>query len=400
MYAAATVLQKCFPVVMGRMHAYRRAALLAAVTCLLSCRRLILMDMARSCPGAQRVRAPLKRLDRLLSNPRLGQEREALYGAMMQWLVRHENPLILVDWSDLHEDCRWQLLRASIPMSGRAVTIFEMVFPESMKGSPRAEKQFLKRLHALIPKSAQPIVVSDAGFKTPWFRKLHRLGWLYVGRLRGNTKIKLGDGDWFDSRQLHEKAHTQARRIEDAQIVRGNPWPSDLVLYRKPRQGRKRVSVRKGTPSCANASLKAQRRECEPWLLVVSTGLRHLHAQQLVSIYSKRMQIEQSFRDLKCDRLGCAFRYSLTRDPKRIAILLLIHALASFVAWLAVLTLAASSQLTYGGIRSKRARLHYSRLRIAWEAIRHRDPACSAAALFAAFRHPPATCIEMLQVPS
>lgn len=67
----------------------------------------------------------------------------------LRWLIRHPNPLILIDWSDLHEDCRWQLLRASIPMSGRAVTVLEMVFTESMKGSPRAEKKFLHRLNAL-----------------------------------------------------------------------------------------------------------------------------------------------------------------------------------------------------------------------------------------------------------
>jgi hypothetical protein len=74
------------------------------------------MDMARSWPGAQRVRAPLTRLDRLLSNTHLGEEREAFYAAMMRWLIRQANPLILIDWSDLHEDCRWQLLRASIPL--------------------------------------------------------------------------------------------------------------------------------------------------------------------------------------------------------------------------------------------------------------------------------------------
>ena len=47
-----------------------------------------------------------------------------------------------------------------------------------------------------------------------------------------------------------------------------------------------------------------------------------LSARQIVGIYSRRMQIEQSFRDLKCDRFGCAFYYSLTRKPERIAMLL------------------------------------------------------------------------------
>jgi len=42
------------------------------------------------------------------------------------------------------------------------------------------------------------------------------------------------------------------------------------------------------------------------------------------------MQIEESFRDLKCDRYGSAFCYSLTRTAKRLAILLLLHALATW----------------------------------------------------------------------
>lgn len=400
MYAAVSVLQKCFPSVMGRMHAYRLRALLGAVLCLLSCRRLILMDLARAWPGAQRVRAPLKRLDRLLSNPRLGEEREAFYAAMMRWLIRHPNPLILLDWSDLHEDCRWQLLRASIPLNGRAFTVLEMVFPESMKGSPRAEKKLLRRLHAMLPEQVRPILVTDAGFRTPWLRMVAKFGWYYVGRLRGRTRIQIEDGQWFDNRELHAQIRSNARRIEDVKVVQSDPWRLDLVLYRKQPRGRTRVSVRNGTRSRAHTSLKAQQRESEPWLLVASPELRHLSPRQLVSIYAKRMQIEQSFRDLKCDRFGCAFKYSLTRDPKRIAILLLVHALTTFVAWLAALSVALTSEVRYGGVKSARSRRHYSQLRIGWEALRREDPDCNCSALQAAFRHPPPTLLQWLEIPA
>ena len=46
------------------------------------------------------------------------------------------------------------------------------------------------------------------------------------------------------------------------------------------------------------------------------------------------MQIEQSFRDLKSHRYGAAFDDTLTRDPRRLEMLLLIHMLAMLVAWL------------------------------------------------------------------
>ena len=134
---------------------------------------------------------------------------------MAHWLIRHPNPLILIDWSDLHEDCRWQLLRASIPMSGRAVTVLEMIFPESMKGSPRAEKTFLQRLRAVLPVGIKPIVVTDAGFRAPWLRTVAQFNWYYVGRLRGHTRIQIADGVWFDNRELHERIRFKAHRLQD-----------------------------------------------------------------------------------------------------------------------------------------------------------------------------------------
>jgi hypothetical protein len=64
------------------------------------------------------------------------------------------------------------------------------------------------------------------------------------------------------------------------------------------------------------------------------TSLEALSPARIVKLYARRMQIEQSFRDLKSHRYGCAFEDTLTRDPKRLEMLLLIHALACLAAWL------------------------------------------------------------------
>ena len=61
---AKTVLQTCLAPALEQIHARRAHALLGAVTALIMGRRLVLMDLARSWPGAERVRAPLKCLDR------------------------------------------------------------------------------------------------------------------------------------------------------------------------------------------------------------------------------------------------------------------------------------------------------------------------------------------------
>src|SRR3990172_9424292 len=101
---AVSVLQKCLSSVFDRMHAARRRVLLGAVAALLMSRRLILMELARAWPNAERVRAPLKRLDRLLNNAHLAREAEPLYGAMARWLIRGARPIIVIDWSDLKTD--------------------------------------------------------------------------------------------------------------------------------------------------------------------------------------------------------------------------------------------------------------------------------------------------------
>jgi hypothetical protein len=158
---------------------------------------------------------------------------------------------------------------------------------------------------------------------------------------------------------------------------------------------------RHGTRSRSHTSMKAEQRERDPWLLIASRALSALSARQIVSIYSKRMQIEQSFRDLKCERFGCAFHHSLTRKPDRIAMLLLIHALATFVAWLAAWSQqSAIALIQYGGIISQRPRRHYSLLRIGWEALRRNDPSCNLTSLREVLAHPPSALSTQLQIPT
>lgn len=57
---ATGVLQKCLSGSLTAMHRSRSRVLLRAVEALIAGRRLTLMDVARSWPGAERVRAPLK----------------------------------------------------------------------------------------------------------------------------------------------------------------------------------------------------------------------------------------------------------------------------------------------------------------------------------------------------
>ena len=70
----------------------------------------------------------------------------------------------------------------------------------------------------------------------------------------------------------------------------------------------------------------------EPWILVTSLGSRA--AQQVMRCYQLRMQIEESFRDMKNARLGLHFRSARSNSAERLSILVLIGTLATLVAWL------------------------------------------------------------------
>jgi hypothetical protein len=103
-------------------------------------------------------------------------------------------------------------------------------------------------------------------------------------------------------------------------------------------------------------SLKQAKAQKEPWLLAVSPQLAGLTAKAVVAIYSGRMQIEQTFRDVKNSRWGLGLSASQTRKPKRLGILLLIAALACFALWLIGLAARASGYRIEFGSRKKAAK--------------------------------------------
>jgi hypothetical protein len=366
---ASRVLQKCLARSLEPMHDARSRVLLRSVEALVAGRRLTLMDVARAWPDAERVRAPLKAFDRLLSNRHLHREREQIYADMARWLLRSERPVIVIDWSDLKADKAWCLLRAAVPIGGRTLPVLDMVFPGKQQGTPAAEKLFLERLRTLIPGAVRPILITDAGFRRPWFQAVAAMGWDWVGRLRHRTLVKPVDENdaWMSCRALYASATARPRDMGLMDTVRNAPWVCRVVVYRKPPRGRKH-RTRLGQVARSKISLQYASREREPWLIVASPALADLSARQLVALYARRMQIELSFRDLKSHRYGQGFEDSLTRSGKRIEILLLVNALAAFASWLAGLACEALDIVHWLSPRRSTRKL-YSVLRVGREAL-------------------------------
>jgi hypothetical protein len=97
------------------------------------------------------------------------------------------------------------------------------------------------------------------------------------------------------------------------------------------------------------------------------------------------LTIELSFRDLKSHRYGQAFEDSLTRKRERIEVLLLLHALALFVAWLAGIAAEAERCQHKLNPHCSERRL-YSIVRLGWEALSRQWLSLSTAKLIEILR--------------
>ena len=273
-------------------------------------------------------------MDRLLGSRLLQQECASVYAAMARhWLRGNNTPLIVVDWSDLNADRSAQMIRASVALNGRSLTLYEEVHSMQAATTPVVHKAFLARLKAMLAPGCQPIVITDAGFRSPWFRAVEAQGWHWLGRNRNRDLVRehgKAFAVWRGCKSLYAKATFSALDLGLFDCVRNRPHVHRLVLIKHAAKGRFMPTV-KGVKSRSNHSQKQARAHAEPWLLGVSTSLAHLSAQAIVALYGQRMQIEQAFRDTKNARFGLGLANSASRTPARLAVLALIASLAEFV---------------------------------------------------------------------
>src|SRR5258708_29787580 len=123
----ARILGAC----LAGMHAKRIRALERAVVALLCGGVVSLSALALSMRAPTFYKHRLKSIDRLLGSVAMQSARHQLYAALAEsWLSGLRQILVVVDWSDLTPDQRWQWLRASVVVEGRSVTLYEEVHPQ------------------------------------------------------------------------------------------------------------------------------------------------------------------------------------------------------------------------------------------------------------------------------
>lgn len=355
------------------IHGARLQALMAAVEAGLSGASLSITTLGRALSGPAFIKHKIKRMDRLIGNNHLAKERIAIYGVMTQWLLKSVSmPIILVDWSPLTADQSQQLLRATLPVGGRSITLYEEVHPRRKLGNPRVQKQFLTQLKQLLPSSVTPIVVADSGFRTPFFREVDYLGWHWIGRIRNRDFIAFADDadNWLSAKSLYARATRKPKLLGLAHWVRSNFLIGELVAYYRKPKGRKHLTLQK-IPAKSKYSRKQAEREKEPWLLVLSPSLKSFSAVRVVNYYRTRMQIEEGFRDTKSTTYGLDLARESRITAERRANLLLIAALTIFALWLIGLSLKGTETERQIRVNSGRKRSPYSVIFLARIACRY-----------------------------
>ena len=221
--------------------------------------------------------------------------------------------------------------------------LYEEAHSKKKENNDTVHQVFIKRLQSILPKGCRPYIVTDAGFKNPWFRAVLALGWDYIGRVRGTVTYDIGNG-FEPIKTLHQKASSTPKSLGSLLLAQDNSLKTNCYIYRHKLKGRKKLT-KTGKIDRSNVSKKASAGYREPWVLVSS--LRSFSAvSRVTKIYKFRMTIEGSFRDAKSTEFGLSLNENKTIESARYTVWLLISTLAYIIAWII-------------GFAAEKAGLHY-----------------------------------------
>ena len=301
-------------------HKKRMASVCASLSSLLQNGQCTVTAIGRGIDSPATEKHCIKRADRLLSNTAMQQDVPYFYTALTRSLVQGKQPLILVDWSNADSKKQHFILRASMALEGRALTLSQMITTEANYNCPHYHQAFLTRLKEMLPEKCRPVIVTDAGYKVPWLKQVRAMGWDYIARVRGLVSVQLpGQDDFVSVSKIYKKARKTAQDLGDAKLSKAHEYQTRAVLLGSGWKLRKRDK---------HLLFK------EPWLLV--TSLKHCFdfAKKITRLYGCRMQIEEAFRDQKSQTYGLGSNAHRTKNKARLEVLLLLAALANWLHYM------------------------------------------------------------------
>lgn len=316
---AIVSIQRQFEADLQDVHVARVRLVLAVAFTALRCGRISLTALGRAIAVRTTQKHGIKRVDRLLGNVKLHDQRVVFYRAIAHRLIRRgSRPLVVVDWTSVTPTL-WALV-AAVCFEGRALVIYAETHPIEQYMKPHVNLAFLHQLESVLPNGCSPIIVTDAGFRSPWMKLVECFNWDFIGRLRAPAKIRRAYGEAFAHiEDFWHLARSVPADLGTFQIGHKRRYPVRVVAVRRKRRV---VPI----PLRRDCGSERHRREAhEPWMLATSLDWP---ARKVAAAYRLRMQIEETFRDAKSNRYGLSLGQARTRSQSRANILLLLLAFA------------------------------------------------------------------------
>jgi hypothetical protein len=283
------------------MHKKRLRTISAAVLGFLRVTRLGIAALGRALDGPARLRHRIKRVWRLIANPRF--DTAVVQEALIRQAAELFRPLVIsLDWVELRGGCRG-LVAAVCIRHGRALPVaWVVVRPTRFRRSQNTvEDHFVERVAGALA-GTDACVVADRGFRRATFlRLLDRLDLGYVIRVCGRVHV---------AGRRHTGLLEACGLAENAEADLG------------------RLSYREDGFAYTRIVWRWTRAQDEPWLL--ATNLTK-SIKRLCEIYALRMEEEESFRDLKSHRFGAALRYLNLSGTDRYDRILAVWALGTWL---------------------------------------------------------------------
>jgi hypothetical protein len=309
-------------------------------------RSCCLMQVAMCLASSALISSSTRRLERLLANEHL--DVTAVYQALACALAssrRGGRLVLIIDESDRSPKLRSLQILAAV--KHRCLPLFAQAYHPKHPPAPmnRYIPASLELLAGWLKDyDLQITLLADRGLSWPLVvQTCQKLGWHYVLRLQGQTRIKTAEGKQKSlAKLLGERVGIRA--LDELGVFKKAGWISEQSITA--------VRVR----GCKS-----------PWYLLSDRPA----GEHQVSRYAMRMWAEQSFRDQKSS--GLNWRSSRVNNPAHATRLLVIMALSMWLCLLVGMGLVRRGWRRY--IQSRRQRMYsYFKLGLIWlTASVHRD---------------------------
>jgi hypothetical protein len=299
------LLHKSFEEKLPQVHKTRIKSLMVSCEAAVISNKLYLTGLGRSISNTNKEGSNIQKVDRLLGNGHLQKERRSFYKVLTSNVIQENGtPWIHIDWACINSTTKLYILRASLSMHGRCFVVYEECHTEEKHNNHTIHKVFLNQLKRLLPQSVKPVIVTDAGFRAPWFSYIRELGWHFVGRLRHKNLLRMeGTSTWKLSSDYFNQATTKPVYVGSGWLTKEKQVPVNTALYKGKGKGRHFLNCYKKR-RCDGMSERHSKSAREPWVLVTSLEEAKYNSVLIINIYRQRMRIEENIRDTKCPHYG------------------------------------------------------------------------------------------------